>query len=197
MAYSDFSLGDLKTKFALKLHEVNGLLTAEPLPVSDYLQETMRRNLTLATSINTEKARSEFLIAPILAELRQLDPSISLFSGTEFNVDAAQGLNGICDFMISLSIEQLVIEAPVAIIVEAKKENLNAAIPQCIAEMIAAQTFNRQQQNPITSIYGIITTGSIWRFLRLQDQTVTIDLTEIYLTPLDNLLGLLASTLQR
>lgn len=63
-----------------------------PTPGSDYLQETIRRNFPLAVAINTEKARSEFLIAPILAELKQIHPGISLFSGTEFTVDAAQGL---------------------------------------------------------------------------------------------------------
>lgn len=195
MAYSDFTLEDLKSQFGLKLVETIGYFSAEPVPASDYLQETLHRNLSLATAINTEKARSEFLIAPILAELKQLNASISLFSGTEFNVDSARGLNGVCDFLISCSPEQLTIEAPVTTIVEAKKENLNAAMPQCIAEMLAAQIFNRQKGNSIELIFGVVTTGSIWRFLQLNDQIVTIDLREVYLTPLEELLGLLVYTL--
>ena len=196
MAYSDFTLEDLKSQFSLKLVEVMGTFSAEPIPVSDYLQETIQRNLLLATAINTEKARSEFLIAPVLAELKQINPNISLFSGTEFTVDKERGLNGTCDFLISRSSEQLTIEAPVAAIVEAKKENLNAAIPQCIAEMVAAQTFNLRKGKPIESIYGIVTSGSIWRFLRLIEHTVTIDLKEVYLSPLEVLLGILMSTLK-
>ena len=79
MAYSDFTLEDLKSQFSLKLVEGVGAFSAEPIPVSDYLQETIQRNLPLAIAINTEKARSEFLIAPILAELKQIEPNISLF----------------------------------------------------------------------------------------------------------------------
>lgn len=196
MAYSDFTIEGLKHQFGLKFAEINGFFVAVPIPVSDYLQETIRRNFPLAVAINTEKARSEFLIAPILAELKQIHPGISLFSGTEFTVDATQGLNGICDFLISSSSEQFAIEAPVAAIVEAKKENLNLAMPQCIGAMVAAQTFNLKKENAIASVYGIVTTGSIWRFLKLEGTTVTIDLNEIYLTPLEVLLGLLAATVQ-
>lgn len=196
MAYSDFNLEDLKQQFNLQLVESTGVFLAEAVEVSDFLQETIRRNLPLATAINTEKARSELLIAPVLVELKQINPNISLFSGTEFTVDIQKGLNGICDFLISRSKEQLSIEAPVTAIVEAKKENLNAAMPQCIAAMVAAQVFNQRKGNPIACIYGVVTTGSIWRFLKLQEQTVTIDFQEIYLTPLDKLLGLLVVTLK-
>lgn len=75
----------------------------------------------LARAINTEKARSELMIANILVEARKrLNHQISLFSGIEFNVDKASDLNGFCDFMISASPEQLMLNAPVITIVEAK-----------------------------------------------------------------------------
>lgn len=196
MSYSDFKLEEIKTRFNIKLIEQSGLIESEPMSPSNWLKETLRRNLPLAGAINTEKARSEFLIAPILGELKEINPDISLFSGTEFNVDIEKGLNGICDFLISKSREQLSIEAPVIMIVEAKKENLNAVTPQCIAEMLAAQTFNQNQGNVITSIYGVVTTGSIWRFLKLENQVVNIDLNEIYLNPVDNLLGILTTLIK-
>ncbi len=195
MSYSDFTLEALKKNFNLNIVEVSGFLHGESTVASSWLNETLRRNLPLATAINTEKARSEFLIAPILGELKENNPEISLFSGTEFNVDSTKGLNGVCDFLISKSSEQLSIEAPVAVIVEAKKENLNAAIPQCISAMLAAQIFNFNRDNQIKSIYGVVTTGSIWRFLKLEANTVTIDFKEIYLTPIEILLGLLKATI--
>ena len=136
------------------------------------------------------------MIAPILGELKEIVPNISLFSGTEFNVDSEQGLNGICDFLISKSPEQLSIEAPVVVIIEAKKENLNTATPQCIAEMLAAQIFNQNKGNMISSIYGVVTTGSVWRFLKLENQSVIIDLNEVYLNPIDKLLGILTGILE-
>jgi hypothetical protein len=196
MSYSDFKLEDIKSNFNIKIIEQMGLIDFQVIPPSDWLKETIRRNLALASAINTEKARSEFLIAPILGELKEIIPNISLFSGTEFNVDSEQGLNGICDFLISKSPEQLSIEAPVVVIIEAKKENLNAATPQCIAEMLAAQIFNQNKGNMISSIYGVVTTGSIWRFLKLENRYVTIDLNEIYLHPIDNLLGILTGILK-
>ena len=169
MSYSDFKLEDIKSNFNIKIVEQMGLTDFQAIAPSDWLKETIRRNLALASAINTEKARSEFLIAPILGELKEIIPHISLFSGTEFNVDSERGLNGICDFLISKSPEQLSIEAPVVVIIEAKKENLNAATPQCIAEMLAAQIFNQNKGNTIPSIYGVVTTGSVWRFLKLEN----------------------------
>jgi hypothetical protein len=40
--------------------------------------------------------------------------------GKDFTVDASVGLNGVCDFLISRSPEQLEIEAPAIVLVEAK-----------------------------------------------------------------------------
>ncbi|MCB1190176.1 MAG: hypothetical protein H7A23_07120 [Leptospiraceae bacterium] len=196
MAYSDFKIEEIKIRFKIKIIEKSNLITSKPVVPSDWLKETLRRNSPLASAINTEKARSEFLIAPILSELKEICPYISLFSGTEFNVDPIQGLNGVCDFLVSQSREQLSIEAPVVLLVEAKKENLNLATPQCIAEMIAAQIFNQNQDNKIKKIYGVVTTGSVWRFLCLEGQTTTIDLTEIYINPLENLLGILTTIVE-
>ena len=88
MAYSEFTtLSKVQTTFNLVIEEDRNLFSdvASVIP-SDYLQQTLKEYLPLATAINTEKARSEFLIAPILAELRrQANYKISLFSGTEFN----------------------------------------------------------------------------------------------------------------
>ncbi|MBP0021474.1 MAG: hypothetical protein J7647_28450 [Cyanobacteria bacterium SBLK] len=196
MAYSDFTQATLETKFNLEFVQVQGLLEHESVTASDYLQQTIQRNLSLAIAINTEKARSELLIAPMLVELKEIYPQVSLFSGTEFNVDSSAGLNGFCDFLLSQSADQINIRAPVVALVEAKKEDLNQAIPQCVASMLAARIFNDRHQNNIPKIYGIITTGSIWRFLMLYERQIKIDLNEIYLKPLENLLGYLGATVR-
>lgn len=68
------------------------------------------------------------IITPILLELRRkANYEISLFSGSDFNVDFEKGLSGYCDFLISRSKEQLTINAPVIIIVEAKNENIKGS----------------------------------------------------------------------
>lgn len=172
MAYSDFTLDMVQRQFDLALSERVDLFAAVPdLPPSNFLEELLCYNLPLALAINTEKARSEMIIAPILIELRrQFNSQIGLFSGVEFNVDPALGLNGTCDFLISKSPEQLFIQVPGVAIVEAKKENLNGGLGQCAAEMIAARMFNEREGNTVSTIYGAVTTGNLWKFLQLRDR---------------------------
>ncbi|NET03467.1 MAG: hypothetical protein F6K16_01750 [Symploca sp. SIO2B6] len=194
MSYSEFSLDKVVKTFDLTLADkVKMFLDTPELECSDQLIETLDYNIPLALASNTEKSRSEMIITPILIELRkQLEQSISLFSGVEFNVEPAQGLNGNCDFLISLSPELLLVTAPVVVIVEAKKENLNAGFGQCIAEMLAAKIFNEREGNKIKAIYGTVTTGSIWKFLKLEQQTIEIDLGEYFLNNVNKILGILA-----
>ncbi len=194
MAYSDFTLKAVKEKFQLTINEnpniFHGFSQQQP---NKLLVDTLEFNLPLALAINTAKSRSEMIIAPILLEIkRRANSQISLFSGNEFNIDKSQGLNGDFDFLISLSPEQIYIQAPVLAIVEAKKENLNLGLGQCGALMLAAQLFNQQEGNEIPIIYGAVTTGNIWKFLRLQDRNLDIDLTEYSIDNLSKILGILA-----
>ncbi len=195
MAYSDFTLASVVQAFDLTIAEsLNVFADIPEFPISPFLTELLRRNLSLAIASNSEKARSEMIIAPILVELReQLHETIGLFSGIDFTVQPSRGLNGICDFIISRSPELLQLRSPIAVVVEAKKENLNAGLGQCIAEMVAAQLFNQQHETPTDRVHGAVTSGTNWRFLELQDQTVTIDLDEYYLADINKILGILMS----
>jgi hypothetical protein len=120
-----------------------------------------------------------------------MNREISLFSGESFTVDPSQGLNGICDFLISKSPVQAVIKAPAIILIEAKQGDLKAGWGQCIAEMVAAQRFNQERGQPIPHIYGAVTTGTIWQFFRLSGQLVAIDPEQYPLPPVENILGIL------
>jgi heterodisulfide reductase subunit B len=92
---------------------------------------------------------------------------------------------------LSLSAEQLIIEAPVVVIVEAKNENIKQGISQCIAEMVAAQLFNQRRNNAIPTVYGVVTTGSNWKFLQLTGTTVFVDLPEYYIKEVERIVGIL------
>ena len=96
MAYSDFLLADLKRTFHLIIEEEADLFSLTPeTAVSAWMTDTLHETLPLALAINTEKVRSELIIAPILVELRkQTGRAISFFSGVDFTIDPAQGLNG-------------------------------------------------------------------------------------------------------
>lgn len=191
MPYSQFSLPRVIQDFNLTLVEGGSFfpLMETDVTVSPYLAEYLQRHLQLAIALNTEKARSELIICPLLLAVKEaLQNRISLFSGEEFNVDAEAGLTGVCDFILSLSPEQLFVKAPVIVVVEAKKEDLKGGLGQCVAEMVAARRFNQTAKNAIDTIYGTVTTGTLWRFLRLQNNTITIDLTEYPLPPVESIL---------
>jgi hypothetical protein len=198
MAYSDFTLEKVKQNFQINTIEKTDIFANVPnLESSQLLKEILKYNLPIAFASNSEKARSEMIISPILLDLRrQLDDQINLFSGVEFNVDAAQGLNGICDFIITRSPERLIITAPIIIIVEAKKENIPAGLGQCVAEMLAARILNERAGNENIVIYGTVTTGSVWQFLKLEGQAIEIDLSEYYIKDVNKILGILASGVQ-
>src|SRR5262245_52936721 len=193
MAYSDFTLQTVVKELQVVLNERTNLFAQAPeSPISDHLAITLKENVPLALAINTEKARSELIIAAILVELRKrLDYHISLFSGVEFNVDPQRGLNGVCDFLITRSPEQLFIRAPAIVIVEAKNENIKGGLGQCIATMVAARVFNAQEDQPGAMVYGAVTSGSVWKFLQLVDQTVSIDVEEYHITNAAKILGIL------
>lgn len=197
MVYSDFTVEKAKTAFGLTIVETEVLFPdvpkAEP---SALLVEWLREYAPLATAINTEKARSEFLIAPVLAEVRkQLKGKVALFSGVDFNVDVAAGLSGFCDYLISASPEQLYVDAPVVSVVEAKNENIKAGLGQCIAEMVATQLFNHQREKPLEVVWGCVTTGQIWRFLKLEKKVVTVDIGEYYINDVGQILGIFVALL--
>jgi hypothetical protein len=193
MAYSDFTLADVIRTFHLTMDDEHDLFTSvHEVEASPLLAETLRETTPLALAIHTEKARSELIIAPILVELRKiLRHQISLFSGVDFTIDPAQGLNGVCDFIIARSPEQLFISAPIVIIVEAKNENIKGGLAQCIAAMIAARLVNQREGTGITVVYGAVTTGNVWRFLQLDQETIRLDRQEHYLDQVEKILGIL------
>ncbi|MEG4441310.1 hypothetical protein QUB47_03795 [Microcoleus sp. AT9_B5] len=198
MPYSQFSIEQIKATFGIAFSSKMGLFADIPEIVpSSFLQETLQFNLPLALEINSEKARSELIVAPILVEIKKLLPQrMSLFSGREFNVDAARGLSGYCDFLISRSPEQLVIESPVIALVEAKNDNIQSGLGQCMAETIAAQIFNQRQENDIQTIYGVVTTGSIWKFFKLEGIAIEIDTSEYFINNVGKILGILINFIE-
>jgi hypothetical protein len=197
MAYSDFTLASACDSFKLTARLDEDLFASVPAArVSPFLRTLLDEFIPLGTSIHTEKARSEFIVAPILAEVRKLmSHRVSLFSGTDFNVDPGRGLNGTCDFIMAASPMQFFVRNPVLMIVEAKNENIKAGLGKCIAEMVAAREFNAAEPTAPTRIHGAVTTGSNWRFLRLEGGLVFIDSTEYFVDQLERILGILLSCL--
>ena len=106
-------------------------------------------------------------------------------------MDPEVSLGGVCDFLFSLSPLQLIVQAPVVAVVEAKNDNLKSGLGQCIAEMLAAQRFNDRRGLSLPLIYGAVTSGIAWRFISLQGTTATVDEAEYHIEQLDAILGIL------
>src|SRR4051812_32929305 len=103
MPYRDFTIPELKRRFHLTIDEAGNLFAGVPeVDLPEVLAETLDRYLPLAVNLNTEKARSELVIAPMLVEFKLLHRDrVSLFSGVEFTVDEAAGLKGRCDYILA------------------------------------------------------------------------------------------------
>ena len=195
MSYSNFTLESALEAFQLKKVESAGTFSEiDPIAPSAYLTTGLAKKVPLAAAIGTEKARSELIVADVLVELREkFNDRISFFSGIDFSVDVESGLVGICDFLVSLSPGQLLLEAPLIILVETKKDDPKLGLGQCIAEMLAAQRFNAEKGNDIPAVYGATTTGTEWQFLKLTGKHLQIDM-EIYsIQQCEKILGILSS----
>lgn len=193
MAFRDFTFPEVQQALGVSVSEAELFAGISPAHFREEFMLQVQEGADLALAINTEKARSEFIIAPVLFELRRsLAGSFGLFSGIEFDVDASRGLNGFCDFILTKLPRQIILTAPLVTIVEAKNDNLRSGFGQCIAAMVAAQEYNQKTGTPIGAVYGVVTTGSAWKFLQLRDAEVTVDVHEYYIIDLGRIMGIFA-----
>jgi hypothetical protein len=208
MAYNNFTLASVKEQFGLSLSIDPFCQGLPPAAPSATFEAIFAEWLPIAQQAKSEKAKSELLVSPILLEVRKLvSNSVELFSGEEFSVDKELGLNGFCDFLLSKSLTPYIVEAPVIMLVEAKKGELDVGLGQlatqgsegtseqsvaiCVAEVVAAQLFNQAQGKPIETIYGCVTSGKLWQFLKLKGKDVAIDANEYQVTPVEKILDIL------
>jgi len=198
MAYSDFTLEAVLTQFDLK--EVTAPLFATIVSVqpSAWLQETLAIGQEYGLRSGTEKARSEFIVVPILLELRRLSAEpFAIYSGRNLEGDRSLGLNGECDFLLSRGETSYSLHAPVFAIVEAKKQDLDLGLGQCAAQLIGARLFNQKKNESIPILYGCVTTGDNWLFLKLEDQMLTLDTHRYFYSEIGRILGFLTQILTK
>ncbi len=193
MAFSDFTYPEVLKEFKLHFATESELFRdVAPVAPGAGLALSLPSAVRLASAISTEKARSEWMIAPILADFwDRYHGQIGVYSGVNFLADPEAKLAGFVDFLISRGPQQPQIAPPVVVIVEAKNENIAAGLGQCIAGMVGAQRFNRREGAATDPIYGCSTTGTVWKFLTLSGSKVTLDLTEYTIQQADKLLGIL------
>jgi hypothetical protein len=81
MAFQNFAFPQVVEELGLTLSDADLFADVKPVPVQPDFLAQLTEGANLASAINTEKARSEFVIAPVLLELRRLHLGrIGLFS---------------------------------------------------------------------------------------------------------------------
>jgi hypothetical protein len=188
VAYSDFTLETAESLLGVMSRGGDLFPGLTPEIVPDWLRDNLARGMQL--SLATEKARSEWIVGPILLACRELSGrTVAIFSGQRLDVDPARGLVGECDFLLSLGEPLPRLRTPIVALVEAKKHDIDLGMGQCIAQMIAAREFNERAGSKVNPIHGCVTTGEDWQFLRLEGASVIVQPNRIFI---DNVGGILA-----
>jgi hypothetical protein len=189
MAFSEFTLEEVERALGITTREAD-LFPGAPAPVPDWLPGWLARGTRLA--LISEKARSEFIVVPILLAGRELSGDrFAIFSGQRLDVDPERGLIGECDFILAIGPPVPPLRAPIATIVEAKKNDVEAGLGPCIAQMVAARRFNEGAGRSGAPVFGCVTTGETWQFLRLAERSALLDRSRYYLDNVGGILGAL------
>ncbi|MEZ4605958.1 MAG: hypothetical protein R2865_03910 [Deinococcales bacterium] len=174
MAYRDFSLAQVIKSFDLKEGFANLFPAVKALSLSAWLKTTLDISLKLAFSSSSEKARSEFIISPILLELSQKTQiawqffqvrGSMLMKARDLRVSVIFSAKG----PLSLSLQQ-----PFIAVIEAKRNDIREGLGQCVAQMLGMSEFNQREGfEGLHYLYGCVTTGEDWQFLRLEPATLS------------------------
>jgi hypothetical protein len=188
MSYRKFTTEKAQQELGLTFVQEVLWAEVEAKPVPQWLIEVLGKGA--GANRRGEKARAEFIIAPVLLAVRDmLGPDYYLYSGEKIDVDSKRGLNGECDFLLAHTRPSPVLQAPIISLVEAKKQNLETGWGQCVAQMYGARIFNQKQGKEFDTIFGCVTTGGEWQVLRLDGNTVIFDEIIYYLSDLGKVLG--------
>ena len=185
MAFSGFkSLSETLKEFSVTYTEAN-FIDGIPFAVSDYFRQDLQLMLDDGVVDNSEYAICENLIYPVLKEVwKQYRQNFILWSHELLNCDAR--LSGFPEYILARRspLGKIVFDKPYFLLVEAKQDNFDAAWGQCLAEMIAAQRLNENDQ---LVVYGITSNGDRWQFGKLDQATFTLNKTFYTIQELDAL----------
>jgi hypothetical protein len=192
MSYPDFDIQKVEKELFLEVVRKKIEWHLEPIAPSDWLLKSLEKGEKNA--FVSEKSRSEFLVTPILLAAQEIsNDQVQIFSGQSLNVDVNLGLTGECDFILSKTKPTPILKSPIISLVEAKKNDIDLGLGQCIAQMFAAKVFNHKNGNNFQTIFGCVTTGEAWQFLKLVNETAIVDSERFYLSEVERILGVFKS----
>jgi hypothetical protein len=196
MPYNDFTLESAEARFDLVTVPGDLFPGLAPLPVPGWLRDVLARGQAVAALVS-EKARSEFLVAPVLLACRDLvSGDLTIYSGQRLDVDAELGLTGECDYILALTPTVPRLRAPLVTVLEAKRGDIELGLGQCVAQMVGARLFNEHAGSRAEPVFGVVTTGEDWQFLRLAGPNVTLHRERLFITSVGGILAALQSILR-
>ncbi len=180
MEYNDFTLESAEATLGVMTHTGDLFPGIQPALVPTWLDQLLQRSRGLA--LMNGKARSEFLVAPILLAVREASgDSVAILSGQRLDIDSGRHLHGECDFLLTSSAPVPRVRAPIVAVVESMRNDIDGGLGKCVAQMVAAQMYNERAGQPRPTIYGSVTTGENWQFLGLTGTAVVLHRPRLYL----------------
>lgn len=155
------------SKTYLNLPQFNGEL--------DLIKQTQHQinEILPNISINSDRARGEFLISPVILDLVHYTKSQIRI---EYQIQVTQKLQGYLNYLLKQKIYM--------IFTKATNEDLDYGFTQLCAELIALDQWEKMGDQEV--ILGAVTTGKIWEFGRLnRDQKLIEQGLESYRVPED------------
>ena len=188
MAFSDYkSISQVQAEYKVKYQEENFVFQKDYEPSDVFLAEFEfnQQNMDIFAS---EASRCEIVIFPILREIyKHYYEKTSLWVQKSISFD--EKLNGTPDYIVSRKSElgKTMLEHPLLIVAEAKKNDFEQGWAQCLAELVAAINLNQLER----SVYGIVTDGKLWEFGKLDGKLFTKNIDSFTITDLSKLFGTL------
>jgi hypothetical protein len=160
MAFSDYkTISQVQTEYQIKYDEVR-FVEKNIIPIATHFIDEIEFNIKTLDVFSSEAARCELIILPLLREVyKKVSLKLSLWVQKPIHCDAI--LNGTPDYIVSKrsQLGKTVLEYPLLIVTEAKKNDFEQGWAQCLAELLASQKLNDNIQLPV---YGIVTDGKYW-----------------------------------
>lgn len=172
MAYGTFkTYEEVAEKFKIKLSEIS-FIQEKKIPVKEEMYNYIMDNLMLRRNYISEISICETMISPILTVVSKYN-DLPLWSHIRFDISEEDGLVGIPDYIADpVSDVGTTLVKPVLCVAEAKKDNFNEGWAQLLAELIAVKRFNNDDT---MEIFGIVTSGEIWKFGKLKEKLLTME----------------------
>lgn len=197
MAFTDFTLDRASKTFGLAVQRFPFFTDVMACQSSSWLLETLQRGQPMA--FISDKSRAENMIAPILLEVYAfVATQISVYVGQPLDFESSRGLDGHCDYVFVQSVPVSMLQVPIVCLVsQAKRQDIEYGYGEIVAQLVAAQAFNEREEASVPVLYGCISTGETWQFLRLKGKNIELDFNRYYISNLPELLGIFKLILEQ